>query len=130
MFTPPSSSPNANPWSIHSLETETLGSDPIVDIEDADSYGGAGNRVMLAVEIPLIVLAICTVALRGYSRVGIKRRLAADDVLIILGTICAFGRTVISCLSADDSWGFDIRGLVFMSSGNWVERKGRRLVLG
>ncbi|KAF2793200.1 hypothetical protein K505DRAFT_244962 [Melanomma pulvis-pyrius CBS 109.77] len=65
---------------------------------------------MLAVEIPLIVLAICTVALRGYSRVGIKRRLAADDVLIILGTVCALGRTVISCLSADDSWGFDIRG--------------------
>jgi hypothetical protein len=76
----------------------------------ADGYGGSENKVMLAVEIPLIILAICTVALRGYSRVGIKRRLAADDVLIILGTICAFARTVISCLSADDTWGFDIKG--------------------
>jgi hypothetical protein len=75
-----------------------------------DGYGGAENKVMLAVEIPLIILAICTVVLRGYSRMGIKRRLAADDVLIILGTICAFGRTVISCLSADDTWGFDIKG--------------------
>lgn len=85
---------------------------PTAAVGDAvtDGYGGAENRVMLAVEIPLIVLAICTVVLRGYSRMGIKRRLAADDVLIILGTICALGRTVISCLSADDTWGFDIKG--------------------
>jgi len=86
------------------------GRDAVAGDDVADGYGGAENKVMLAVEIPLIVVAICTVVLRGYSRLAIKRRLAADDVLIILGTICAFGRTVISCLSADDTWGFDIKG--------------------
>lgn len=80
----------------------------LFQVEDGDTSDG--NRVMLAVEIPLILLATSTVALRIYSRLGVKRKLAVDDVLIVLGLSCAFGRTVISCLSADDSWGFDIAG--------------------
>jgi hypothetical protein len=52
-------------------------------------YGAAtgGYRTALAVEIPLVVLALTTVVLRVYSRLTIKRRLAADDILIILGTV-------------------------------------------
>lgn len=70
----------------------------------------AENKTVLAVEIPLILVAICTVVLRVYSRLGIKRKLAVDDVLIICGTICAVGRTIISCMNADDVWGFDRDG--------------------
>jgi hypothetical protein len=33
-------------------------------------------------------LALATVVARVYSRLAIKRKLAADDILIILGTVC------------------------------------------
>lgn len=82
---------------------------PIVDVE----YGGdatGGYRTALAVEIPLMVLALTTVVLRVYSRLAIKRKLAADDILILLGTGAALARTVISCMSADDNWGYDRNG--------------------
>ncbi|KAF2738929.1 FAD/NAD(P)-binding domain-containing protein [Polyplosphaeria fusca] len=75
-----------------------------------DGRGGHWNRVVLAVEIPLVLLAISTVALRVYSRLTIKRRLAVDDILIICGCACALARTVISCMSADDGFGYDARG--------------------
>lgn len=45
------------------------------------------NSVALAVEIPLMGVALGTVALRVWSRIAVKRRLAADDLLIILGTV-------------------------------------------
>ncbi|KAH7116110.1 hypothetical protein B0J11DRAFT_553227 [Dendryphion nanum] len=89
----------------HTLITSA---EALLQVKDAD--GSSGNRVMLAVEIPLILLATTTVALRIYSRLGVKRKLAVDDVLIVLGLCCAFGRTVISCMSADDTYGFDIAG--------------------
>jgi hypothetical protein len=46
-----------------------------------------GYRTALAVEIPLMTLALVTVVLRLYSRLTIKRKLAADDVLIIMGLV-------------------------------------------
>jgi hypothetical protein len=46
-----------------------------------------GYATALAVEIPLLVLAVTTVVLRVFSRLAIKRKLAADDVLIIIGTV-------------------------------------------
>ncbi|KAF2010119.1 hypothetical protein BU24DRAFT_316873, partial [Aaosphaeria arxii CBS 175.79] len=64
----------------------------------------------LATELPLMILATSTVALRLWSRLAVKRMLAVDDVLITLGWACAFGRTVISCMSADDPYGFSIDG--------------------
>ncbi|KAF2651764.1 hypothetical protein K491DRAFT_606257 [Lophiostoma macrostomum CBS 122681] len=64
----------------------------------------------LAVEIPLMVFALATVMVRLYSRLAVKRKLAADDVLIVCGLCCAFARTVISCMSATDKWGFDQDG--------------------
>jgi hypothetical protein len=92
-----------------------------------DTIGG--YTTALAVEIPLLVLAVTTVALRVFSRLVIKRKLAADDILIILGTVCqilgpkqirsdvvddsqgaAIARTVISCMSAEDNWGYDRKG--------------------
>lgn len=51
-----------------------------------DSTGS--SRRTLALEIPFIVLAITAVALRVYSRLGIKKKLAVDDVLIIIATVC------------------------------------------
>lgn len=54
-----------------------------VDYRDATG----GYTTALAVEIPLLVLAFITVTLRVFSRLAIKRKLAADDILIILGTV-------------------------------------------
>ncbi|KAG9194758.1 hypothetical protein G6011_04793 [Alternaria panax] len=64
----------------------------------------------LAVEVPLMALALTTVVLRVYSRLAIKRKIAPDDILIMLGTVAAFARTVISCMSADDNWGYHRKG--------------------
>lgn len=58
---------------------------PIVQVRNGN--GSNGNKVMLAVEIPLILLAIGTVVLRVYSRLAVKKKLAVDDVLIVLGLV-------------------------------------------
>jgi hypothetical protein len=59
---------------------------PMVDFEY--DHTTRGYAIALGVEIPLMVLALATVILRVYSRLAIKRKLAADDVLIMLGTVC------------------------------------------
>lgn len=59
-----------------------------VNVEFGIASGG--YRTALAVEIPLMVLALVTVGLRLYSRLAIKRKLAADDILIILGAVGAY----------------------------------------
>lgn len=60
-----------------------------------------------------MILALSTVGLRIYSRLAIKRKLATDDVLIILATAAAITRTVISCMSAADDGGYDKKGQVY-----------------
>jgi hypothetical protein len=67
------------------VEFHATMAEPIVAVDYGDATGG--YRTALAVEIPLMVLALATVVLRVYSRLAIKRKLAADDVLIILGTV-------------------------------------------
>lgn len=86
---------------------------PIVNVEAGDATNGF--KTALSVEVPLMVLAISTVLLRVYSRLAIKKKLAADDILILLGTGAAFARTVISCMSAEDNWGYDRKGSVHTS---------------
>jgi len=81
---------------------------PMVQMNAGDATKGI--RTALAVEVPLMVLALSTVILRVYSRLAIKKKMAPDDVLIILGTAAALARTVISCMSADDNWGYDRKG--------------------
>ncbi|KAH7395261.1 hypothetical protein DE146DRAFT_615996 [Phaeosphaeria sp. MPI-PUGE-AT-0046c] len=81
---------------------------PIVQVNAGDAT--SGYTTALAVEIPLMALALATVALRVYSRLAIKRSLAADDILIMLGTAAGIARTVISCMSAEDNWGYDRKG--------------------
>ncbi|RYO57010.1 hypothetical protein AA0113_g8331 [Alternaria arborescens] len=81
---------------------------PIVEVNAGDAT--SGFKTALAVEVPLMVLALSTVILRVYSRLAIKRKIAPDDVLIMLGTAAAVARTVISCMSADDNWGYDRKG--------------------
>jgi hypothetical protein len=56
-------------------------------VEVSASNAASGYITALALEIPLMVLALATVILRVYSRLAIKRKLAADDILIILGTV-------------------------------------------
>ncbi|KAI4934197.1 hypothetical protein J4E85_002053 [Alternaria conjuncta] len=81
---------------------------PILHMNAGDATKGI--RTALAVEVPLMVLALSTVILRVYSRLAIKKKMAPDDILIILGTAAALARTVISCMSADDNWGYDRKG--------------------
>jgi hypothetical protein len=59
---------------------------PIVEVNDGDAT--RGFKTALAVEVPLMVLALSTVILRVYSRLAIKRKIAPDDILIMLGTVC------------------------------------------
>jgi hypothetical protein len=58
---------------------------PIVQVNAGDAT--SGYTTALAVEIPLMAVALATVVLRVYSRLTIKRKLAADDILIMLGTV-------------------------------------------
>jgi hypothetical protein len=58
---------------------------PIVEVSSGDETSGFATA--LGVEIPLMALALLTVALRVYSRLAIKRKLATDDILIIIGTV-------------------------------------------
>jgi hypothetical protein len=60
----------------------------MAQVEHHGSNGG--YRTAIAVEIPLMTLALATVVLRVYSRLTIKRKLAADDILIILGVVSQF----------------------------------------
>ena len=46
-----------------------------------------------AVEIPLVGLALGTVGLRAWSRLAVKGRLAADDGVLLLGTVCRHPHT-------------------------------------
>ena len=48
---------------------------------------GSDMETTLAVEVPLMVLAVCTVVLRVCSRLAVKKKLALDDILIMLGTV-------------------------------------------
>lgn len=59
---------------------------PIVEVNAGDAT--MGFKTALAVEVPLMVLALSTVILRVYSRLAIKRKIAPDDILIMLGTVC------------------------------------------
>lgn len=59
---------------------------PIVEVNAGDAT--RGFRTALAVEVPLMVLALSTVIMRVYSRLAIKKKVAPDDILIILGTVC------------------------------------------
>jgi hypothetical protein len=43
--------------------------------------------IAYAVEIPLVGLALGTVVLRAWSRLAVKGRLAADDGVLLLGTV-------------------------------------------
>lgn len=88
---------------------------PIVNVDAGDAT--IGFRTALAVEIPFMVLALSTVVLRVYSRIAIKKKLAPDDVMIILGLVSSshllrnhtkmcfdFGLTVSGCWVCADSY--------------------------
>jgi hypothetical protein len=72
------------------LEFHMMMAQPIVHVDAEDPT--RGFKIALAVEVPLMVLAVCTVVLRLYSRLAIKKNLAPDDILIMLGTVHASPR--------------------------------------
>ena len=69
----------------NALEFHATKAYPIVNVDAGDAT--KGFKVAIAVEVPLMLLALSTVVLRLYSRLAIKRKLAPDDILIILGTV-------------------------------------------
>jgi hypothetical protein len=79
-------------------EFQVTRAQPIVEVNSGDETSGFATA--LGVEIPLMVLALSTVVLRVYSRLAIKRKLATDDVLIILGTVsissCTSSRSIVA----------------------------------
>lgn len=75
------------PIALEGTEFHPTITQPIVNVDAGDATNSF--RTALAVEVPLMVLAISTVVLRVYSRLAIKKRLAADDILILLGTVCS-----------------------------------------
>jgi hypothetical protein len=46
------------------------------------------SHITYAVEIPLLGFALGTVVLRAWSRLAVKGRLAADDGVLLFGTVC------------------------------------------
>lgn len=70
---------------LPNITTHIAIAQPIVQVDAGDAT--SGYTTALAVEIPLMAAALATVILRVYSRLTIKRKLAADDVLIMLGTV-------------------------------------------
>jgi hypothetical protein len=56
-------------------------------LNSSPGHKSGSYTTALAVEVPLMVVALTTVILRVYSRVAIKKKLATDDLLIILGTV-------------------------------------------
>jgi hypothetical protein len=69
------------------LVTHVFGITALVGATMAPSTSPANLRTMRTVESPLMILAIVTVALRLYSRLAVKRKLAVDDVLIVLALV-------------------------------------------
>jgi hypothetical protein len=69
---------------------------PIVNVNAGDAT--KGFKIALAVEVPLMLLALSTVILRLYSRLAIKKKLAPDDILILLGTVSQTRDTTILSL--------------------------------
>lgn len=60
------------------------------------------NSVALAVEVPLMGVALGTVALRIWSRIAVKGKLATDDLLIILGAVSQLYYRIITELLTED----------------------------
>ena len=56
-------------------------------LDNSPGHESGSYTTALAVEVPLMAIALTTVILRVYSRLAIKKRLATDDLLIILGTV-------------------------------------------
>jgi len=56
-------------------------------LDNSPGHESGSYTIALAVEVPLMAIALTTVILRVYSRLAIKKRLATDDLLIILGTV-------------------------------------------
>lgn len=53
----------------------------------AGTYRRESFIAMRAVEVPLTALATATVCLRLYSRLAVKRKIALDDILIVLALV-------------------------------------------
>jgi hypothetical protein len=56
-----------------------------LSLDSSPGHKSGSYTTALAVEVPLMVVALTTVILRVYPRLAIKKRLTVDDLLIILG---------------------------------------------
>ncbi|KAF1809337.1 hypothetical protein P152DRAFT_441850 [Eremomyces bilateralis CBS 781.70] len=62
------------------------------------------TKWVIAIQSILVALATCFVCWRMYARISLKKRIAADDIFIVLGLGLAIGRAVAASLSSQIGW--------------------------
>jgi hypothetical protein len=60
--------------------------------------------LLVSLQIIFISIATICVALRLYARVSLKRRVAVDDIFIVIGLGLAIARAVVASLSSQSGW--------------------------
>jgi hypothetical protein len=69
-----------------------------------DGHWQKPSRVLVSLQILFISIAIICVAFRLYARVSLKRRIAVDDIFIVIGLSLAIARAVVASLSSQSGW--------------------------
>lgn len=69
-----------------------------------DGHWRSPAVAIIAVPTCLMTIATVAVALRLYARISLKKKLAADDIFIVVGLGLSIGRTVIAGLSSQSGW--------------------------
>jgi hypothetical protein len=69
-----------------------------------DGHWKRVNVGLVVVQALLAFIASIAVALRLYARVSLRKRLALDDICILLGLFLAIARAVVASLSSQNGW--------------------------
>lgn len=62
------------------------------------------SAVLVSLQIVFISIATICVIFRLYARISLKRRIAVDDIFIVIGLSLAIARAVIASLSSQSGW--------------------------
>jgi hypothetical protein len=69
-----------------------------------DGHWRPPSVTIIAIQTTMIFIATVCVALRLYTRFTLAKRIAVDDVCIVLGWSFALARVVVACLSSQSGW--------------------------
>ncbi|KAE9961901.1 hypothetical protein BLS_001157 [Venturia inaequalis] len=62
------------------------------------------SAVLVSLQIVFISIATICVTLRLFTRISLKRRIAVDDIFIVIGLSLAIARAVVASLSSQSGW--------------------------